>query len=231
MISIIIPTLNEAKNIVLLIERINQILMHKEQFEIVLVDDNSADQTTKIAESLRYSHIRVFCRSTPEGLASAVLFGISKAKGEIIVGMDADFNHPPELLPRLIDSLRQVDLVIASRFVRGGGMENKIRYYLTFLFNWLLKRFFNFPTMDNMSGYYAIKRAKLEELPLRGIYQGYGEYHLRLVWEARKQGLTIAEIPVYYPERKYGQSKSRLGKMFLVYLLTAIKLRYNHQSD
>ncbi len=139
--------------------------------------------------------------------------------------MDADFNHPPELIPKLIDNLKNNDLVIASRFIKGGGMEDRIRYIFTYIFNLFLKYILGFPTMDNMSGFYAIKKEKLNKLPLKEIYQGYGEYHLRLVWYAKKINFKIKEIPVFYQNRKYGKSKSNLIKMFFKYLYLALKLK------
>lgn len=79
--------------------------------------------------------------------------------------------------------------------------------------------------MDNMSGFYAIRQEKLLKLPLKEIYRGYGEYHLRLVYSAKRKGFRIKEIPVFYNKRKYGKSKSNLPKMFFVYLVEALRLR------
>ena len=141
--------------------------------------------------------------------------------------MDADFNHPPELLPKLIKETEKFDFVVASRFIKGGGMEDKIRYFFTFIFNFFLKNFLGFPTMDNMSGFYAIKKEKLNLLPLKKIYYGYGEYHIRLVWYAKNMYFKIKEVPVFYPKRKFGKSKSNLIKMFFRYLLVSFKLKFN----
>ncbi|MFA6532835.1 MAG: hypothetical protein WCT22_02440, partial [Patescibacteria group bacterium] len=107
----------------------------------------------------------------------------------------------------------------------GGGMEDKVRYLFTYIFNLFLKRILGFPTMDNMSGFYAIKKEKLFQLSTSKIYQGYGEYHLRLVYLAKKYGLKIKEIPVFYPKRKYGHSKTNFLKMFFRYLFVAFDLK------
>lgn len=229
MISIIIPTYNEAENIGRLIAKITDQLKNKIDYEIIVVDDNSPDYTaSKVRKFSRLDHkVKLFIRKTERGLATAIGFGISKARGNVVVGMDADFNHPPQLLPRLISSLREADLVVASRFISGGGMQNKWRYFFTYAFNLFLNKVLKFPTMDNMSGFYAIKADKLNSLLLPKVFKGYGEYHLRLVWYAQKSGLKIKEIPVFYPERQYGRSKSNLFKMFWQYLVTAFKLRYN----
>ncbi|GAB4219548.1 MAG: hypothetical protein Fur009_6240 [Candidatus Microgenomates bacterium] len=225
-ISIIIPTYNEKGNLIKLIKEIEKKLK-KFSYEIIVIDDDSQDLTGKIAKKIfnKNKRIKIFIRKKRGGLASAILFGIKKSKGEIIIGMDADFNHPPQLISKLIKNLKNNDLVIASRFINGGGMEEKLRYFFTFLFNLFLKYILGFPTMDNMSGFYAIKKEKLKILSLEKIYQGYGEYHLRLVWYTKKSNFKIKEIPVYYQKRRYGKSKSNLIKMLLKYTIEALKLK------
>lgn len=233
-ISVVIPTFNEKGNIVLLINQIQKtVALYSIPFEIIIVDDNSPDNTAlEVRKKIKNNQlVKLFLRKNERGLASAILFGIKKAKGEIIIGMDADFNHPPQLIPKLINQIKNYDFVVASRFIKGGGMEDKLRYFFTLLFNFFLKYILGFPTMDNMSGFNAIKRKKLFSLPLEKIYQGYGEYHLRLLWYAKKHGLKIKEIPVYYPKRKFGESKSNLFKMFFSYFYTALKLKFKIFSN
>jgi len=132
-VSIVIPTYNERLNICLLIKKIITFL--KKDFEIIVVDDNSPDKTVEEVKKnfKNKKEIKVFFRKKEKGLGAAILFGIKKAKGEIIVGMDADFNHPPELLPKLIKETKNFDFVVASRFIKDGGMEDKIRYFFTFI--------------------------------------------------------------------------------------------------
>ena len=225
--SIIIPTFNEKENIILLIKELEKIL-HNLNYEIIVVDDNSSDGTYK--EIIKHfgndKNVKAILRKNERGLASAILHGIKRSKNSLIIGMDADFNHPPEFIPKMLDAIEEYDLVVASRFIKGGGMEEKKRYPPTFLFNWFLKYFLTFPTMDNMSGFYSIKKDKLLKLPLEKIYKGYGEYHLRLVYLAKVKGLKIKEIPVFYKKRRYGNSKSNLPKMLILYLKEAFTLRF-----
>lgn len=228
MISIIIPTYNEKDNISLLIQAILLTCRKsKLEVEILVIDDNSPDKTGEVVRK-KYNmnpSVKVSIRKQERGLATAILHGIYLAKGEIIIGIDADFNHPPELIPILVAKLNESDFVIGSRFIKGGGMEEWGRYIGTYIFNYFLKMILGFPTMDNMSGFYAIRKETIGKLDLREIYRGYGEYHLRLVWAAKQCGMKIIEIPVYYQRRKYGESKSHLLKMFYSYLLSALKLR------
>lgn len=231
-ISIIIPTYNEKGNIVKLIEQIQSILKNtKFYYEIIIVDDNSSDLTGVIAEKqfIKERNIKVYIRNK-RGLATAIYYGIQKSSGDYILGMDADFNHQPKYIPKILSKINKFDLVVGSRFIKGGGMENKIRYFLTLFFNMFLKHILSFPTTDNMSGFFAIKNNILEKLPLNEIFQGYGEYHLRLVFYAKKHGLKIAEVPVYYTKRKYGKSKSNLIKMFCNYIIVALKLSLSNDK-
>lgn len=227
-ISIIIPTFNERENIIPLVSEIRKICKaNKYNFEVIVIDDNSSDQTA--AELLKKygktRELRVFVRKKERGLATAILFGLKKAKGNIILGMDADFNHPPARIPELIKALRKADLAVASRFIKDGGMEDRFRYVFTFLFNLFLRRILGFPTMDNLSGFYCIKKEKLFSLPLEKIFRGFGEYHLRLVFLANANNFKIKEIPAFYPLRHYGQSKANLKTLFFVYLKEAFLLK------
>lgn len=225
-ISVIIPTYNEKMNIIPLVESIITTLSNGYEYEVIVVDDDSPDKTADVvAKNFKSnSRIKVFKRKGERELATAILFGIKKSKGDIIVGMDADFNHPPDKIPELIEDLKYHDMVIASRFIHGGGMEDRVRYLLTGVFNLFLKYVLGFPTSDNMSGFYAIGKKRLSAFPLKMIYRGYGEYHLRLVYLARSLGLSIGEVPVYYKNRINGESKSNLLKMLFQYLRVSIGL-------
>lgn len=228
MISVIIPTYNERENILPLLERLRGELSKKDvPYEIIVIDDNSPDKTAQLVKNthVHSSNIRVFVRSSARGLSTAILFGIKKSKGDIIVGMDADFNHPPELILQLIEQLDTAHLAVASRFIKGGGMDERGRYLGTYFFNLFLKKILGFPTMDNMSGYYGMKKEDLLKFNLTDVYRGHGEYHIRLLWSAKKLKMKIVEVPVHYKKRKYGKSKSNLFQMLISYTLCALKLR------
>lgn len=225
-ISIIIPTYNERGNILKLIQKIEEHIDVKNfKYEIIIIDDNSPDLTGHLVKKHYENNnkIKIYIRKT-RGLSSAIYHGIKKSSGEIVICMDADFNHHPKYIMSLVNQIHKHSLVIGSRFIKYGGMDNKIRYYFTFLFNIFLKNVLNFPSTDNMSGFFGINKKSLEKLPLDVIFQGYGEYHLRMVFFAKQINLKILEIPIYYEKRTYGKSKSNLIKMFIKYLYTAIKL-------
>ncbi len=231
-VSIIIPTYNESQNIITLIHQIRTIL-HNESYEIIVVDDRSTDGTygmvRKQLKSL--SHIRPFLHKGTRDLGKSILLGIKQARGEIIIGMDADFNHDPRVLPRLIRTIQSCDLVVADRFIKGGGMEDKHTHVRSYLFNLMLRLIFGFPIMDNTSGYYAIAKKDLIKLNLKRIYYGYGEYHMRLVYLAHTNGLHMKTVPVYYRKRFFGVSKSKHMKMFFSYLKTACMLSLQRNAS
>lgn len=233
MISIIIPTYNEKENSIPLISAIgNACTTNKIDYEIIIIDDNSPDGTGQYIQKKFVEDIRVRCliRNTERGLGTAILYGITQARGDIIVGMDADFNHPPDLIPSLIKKLKTNDFVVASRFIQGGGMYDKIRYIGTLIFNIVLRHVLGFPSTDNMSGFYAIWKSKLMEINPESIYSGYGDYHLRLVWYAKQGKFRIAEVPVIYGVRVYGKSKSNLILLFFSYLSCALSLRFKNDK-
>lgn len=226
LISVIVPTYNEAQNIIPLLEKISKSLFPiKKTFEIIVVDDNSPDKTGDIVKKYSESHplISVIIRRSDRGLGKSIGEGIRNAKGNIVVGMDADFNHNPETIPLLINGLEKADLVVASRFIKGGGMDDKKRFLLTLIFNKFCE-IIGFPKTDNTSGFYAVKRRVLDKIGINNIYYGYGDYHLRLVYFVKKLKHSIAQVPSYYKERYSGQSKSKMMEMAIKYTQESLRL-------
>jgi len=124
-ISIIIPTYNEKDSILPLVSRIDNALSGC-KYEIVFVDDNSGDGTAETATALSPQYpVKVIVRKNKKGLASAVVDGIKQASGQILCVMDADLQHPPEVIPKLLREIDSgADMVIASRYARGGSLQN-----------------------------------------------------------------------------------------------------------
>lgn len=236
LITVILPTYNEAQGIQLFLDKVLQYLkvwaIEKrlklaELAEIIVVDDNSPDGTAaKVREfSKTHPQVRLIVRTENPGLGLSILAGVKASLGKIIVGMDADNNHDPAQIQALVTQLATADLVVASRFIGAGGMENQFRFYGTWLFN-LLLRCLGFPIWDNFSGFYAINKLNLLDLGLERIYYGYGDYHLRLVFYAKIYNLKILEIPTKYLPRLSGQSKSNLIKLAVKYFIEALRLQY-----
>jgi dolichol-phosphate mannosyltransferase len=225
--SIILPTYNERDNI---LELIQSIQGHVEpiglEYEIVVVDDNSPDGTAAAVqdEFADDSRIRTLVR-TERGLASAIQHGILNSAGEIIVVMDTDFNHDPKMIPQMVKFLEYYDIIIGSRFVMAGGMEDKTRYYFSFIYNLFIRILFQTQVQDNLSGFFSIYRDKLMEMDLDRIFYGYGDYFIRLLITAWRKKLAMLEVPVFYRLRLHGHSKTQAAKVFWQYTSSVIRLR------
>lgn len=227
-ISVVLPTYNEAGNIVPLIKQILAVcFQHKLVCEVIVVDDNSPDQTAIKVKSTFHNNLRikVIVRTHKRGLAASIAQGIKVANHSIVLVMDTDFNHDPKVIPVLVQKLAQADIVIGSRFVGSGGMENKTRYYLSLIYNLFIRLFLGLPTTDNLSGFFATRKLILKHYLHPVIFSGFGEYFVRLLYHLHREGKTITEIPVYYVLRHHGQRKSQFLKMFTTYSHTVIKLK------
>ncbi len=241
-VSIVLPTYNERDNICDLIDAIQRELAPTGYaFEVVVVDDNSPDGT---AETVRRRYnldgadlgrlpgkgtalVRLFVRTQDKGLAKSIRDGLLLAQGRTLVVMDTDFNHDPAMIPQMVDLLRYYDLVIGSRFVMRGGMEDRLRYHLSQLYNVFIRALLHTQIQDNLSGYFAIRREKLYSLaPLfPAIFYGYGDYFIRLLLAAWRQDWKILEVPVFYILRRHGDSKTGFWSIFQQYTAAVLRLR------
>ncbi|MBU1323259.1 glycosyltransferase [Patescibacteria group bacterium] len=235
-LSFILPTFNEAGNIGKLINAINnqeELSRHKKEF--IVIDDDSPDGTSREVKKLitkRYP-VSLIVRKKTHGLAGAILAGIRKATGDVVVLMDTDFNHRPEDIARLLEPInkKQADLIIGSRYIPGGGMHlteaSRWQYWLSKWGNYFVNRWWlNLPVHESLSGFVAVKRDALDCLDLAKIFYGYGEYCIRLLSYCHRFGFMIKEVPVMYGLRQYGVSKSSLKRMVYYYLKTALELKF-----
>ncbi|OGG19267.1 hypothetical protein A3D78_02665 [Candidatus Gottesmanbacteria bacterium RIFCSPHIGHO2_02_FULL_39_14] len=225
-LSVILPTYNESENIIPLIEAISKNL-REINYEIIICDDNSPDGTgllTKKTYRGQTSCVRTIIRKKDKGLARSILEGIREAKSNLVTVMDTDFNHNPDKLPEMYRLIHESDIIVGSRYVKGGGMENRWRNFLSLIYNRVIRFILKLPTHDNLSGFFMFKKRKLQPLLTADIFRGYGDYFIRLLFEAKKLKLAIREIPVFYPNRFYGSSKSQFMDMFFLYSRTVISL-------
>ena len=225
-LSVILPTFNESENIIPLIEAISKNL-REINYEIIICDDNSPDGTGLLTQKTyrgQTSCVRTIIRKKDKGLARSVLEGIKQARGNLIAVMDTDFNHNPDKLPQMYRLIRKTDIIVGSRYVKGGGMENRWRNLLSLLYNRLIRFILKLPVYDNLSGFFMFKKSKLKPLLRPDIFCGYGDYFIRLLFEAKKRKLLIREIPVFYPNRLHGSSKSRFLGILVQYSRTVMSL-------
>jgi dolichol-phosphate mannosyltransferase len=228
-VSVILPTYNEALNIVALIEQVLACIPAGVEPEIVLVDDNSPDDTYRIVVKRFANDPRVvpFLRTTDRGLASSVRAGIEHSTGDQVVVMDTDFTHDPAEIPRLLHVGQLYDLVSGSRFCAGGRMQDNAHYLASLFYNWMLRALLRTQVQDNLGGFFTITRRALEHLPFDRIFIGYGDYFFRLIYFSQRLGYSIVEIPAEYKIRTAGHSKSSFMRMLFSYSWAAIRLRLN----
>ena len=212
LLSLVIPTYNERQNIVPLIQRTTTVLNKVlDQFEIIVVDDDSPDGTWQAAEEVAKDnpHVRVIRRRSERDLTTAVIAGWKTAKGEFLGVIDGDLQHPPEVLPVLLKSILEsgAEIAIASRNIQGGGVsqwrpQRKViawvaRSVARLVFPRLLRS-----VRDPMSGYFVMKRSVIESAVLKPL-----GYKILLEVLARGEYQTIQEIPYVFEERRMGKSK------------------------
>jgi dolichol-phosphate mannosyltransferase len=214
-VSILVPALNEAENLPLLVPRIAAALNGRTH-EILIIDDNSRDNTRQVCEELARSHsLRLIVREHPQhGLSGAVLEGMRQARGNLLLVMDADLQHPPERIPALLEPLdnEQADFTLGSRYVPGGqtaeawSLARRINSWVaTFM-----ARPFCGSIRDPMSGFFALKRKTFERAQ-RLTPLGY-KIGLELMCKCH---ITRAmEIPIHFDLRQKGQSKLSLKQQF-----------------
>ena len=212
-ISIIIPTYNESENIQQILHSISKNLPRDSQTEAIVVDDESHDGTSRIVENyiksmkkiVGYS-VSLIVRKGEKGLSSAILQGIEKAVGDIIIVMDSDFSHPPYLVPKMVETLQQTkcDVVVASRYIKGGATRewSLKRKLISKVATRIAKTGLGVKTKDPMSGFFAFRRQILERIKFDAI-----GYKMLLEMLVKVRGLTIKEIPYTFIDRRYGLSK------------------------
>jgi dolichol-phosphate mannosyltransferase len=231
-ISVIIPTYCEAHNIPTLVAGIssNLIANHIPDFEVIVVDDNSPDNTRDICQSLsrQYPSFKLIIRINERGLATAIKKGIEAASGDIIITMDADLSHNPALIPQLIKEINdnKTDIAVASRFVNGHQMHSSVhRVWGSKMLNAFIRTILNIPVKDVTGGFHAMKKNILNTLDKDAIFKGYGDYSFALLYKGIQQGSKVKEIGFTYEVRKNGTSKTKFFKSGISYGTRALKLR------
>jgi dolichol-phosphate mannosyltransferase len=210
-ILVIIPTYNESENIERIVERARTAVPAA---HILIADDNSPDGTGKLADSLASAddHVHVMHRLGKEGLGAAYLAGFEWGLGhgyDILVEMDADGSHQPEQLPRLLESLAGADVVLGSRWVRGGSVVNwpKSREILSRGGNLWTRIALGIPLKDATGGYRVFRRETLLGLGLDNVASAGYCFQVDLAWRALKAGFRVVEVPITFVEREHGDSK------------------------
>jgi dolichol-phosphate mannosyltransferase len=223
--SIILPTYNERDNIGPLLSSLIEVF-DGHDFEILVVDDQSPDGTAQVVDELygEDERVRVIVRPANPGLAYSIQEGLSSAVGDILVVMDTDFNHNPKDAVTLFKICQHVDVVVGSRFIFGGGMPNRTRYWLSFWYNMMLWALIGTRVHENLSGFFAIKKSAMDQLDGSKIFWGYGDYFFRLLLWTQRVKLKHVQVPITYGERLSGESKTQFVTIFAKYTSAALKI-------
>ena len=232
LLSVVVPTFNEASNIRELVHRLAHVLGPElgERYEIIIVDDDSPDGTWQLAQELaaEIPCLRVMRRQTERGLSSAIIRGWQAARGQVLGVIDADLQHPPEMTLELYRVMaRGADLALASRHLEGGGVSDwglarRVVSRTAQLIGLLILPGVVGRITDPMSGYFMIRRASIEGIELRPI-----GYKILIEVLARGRFRWIGEVPYVFRERTRGGSKAT-AKIYWEYLRHLLRLRLSN---
>jgi len=234
-LSVVVPTFREAQNIPLLVQGIRSVLEPAGwDYEIIIVDDNSADGTEQACRDLAAAGhpLRLIVRAQERGLSSAVIRGLREARGHLLACMDADLSHPPEALPAMLECLtgQGAEFVIGSRYVSGASTDEHwgLLRYLNSKAATLLARPFT-RARDPMAGFFAMPRAVFERASgLNPI--GY-KIGLELIVKCDVR--RLCEVPIHFSDRRFGQSKLGLREQlnYLRHLKRLADYKYGAFSE
>jgi len=210
-ILVISPTYNERKNIKRLVD---MVLGENPEFHLLIVDDNSPDETGRKVKKLlkKYTNLFLETRSKKSGLGTAYIFGFKWAlenKYDYVIQMDADLSHNPKDLPLMVKKLKDYDLVIGSRYIKGISVVNwpLRRLMLSYGANAYSRVVTGMPIMDGTGGFKAWKSNVLASIDLDSVRsQGYS-FQIEMNFRTWVRGYKIKEIPIIFSDRTIGQSK------------------------
>jgi dolichol-phosphate mannosyltransferase len=214
---VIIPTYDEADNIAVLIK---EVLNSAPGVSALVVDDASPDGTGRIVDDLAAANksVAIIHRPSKLGLGSAYRAGFSRAISEgfeLILTMDADFSHDPKIIPELLAGMTDHDVMIGSRYVRGGGTVNWDfkRRLLSHGANRFAKLILRFNTNDNTSGFRCYHRRVLESVRFDEIQSSGYSFLVEILYRCTRMRFTIGEYPITFVDRRFGKSKLSRGEI------------------
>ena len=213
---IVLPTYNEAENLPLMVEAL--FALDLPELHLLIVDDESPDGTGDLAETLAQQHdgrMSVLHRKEKSGLGPAYIAGFKQALAlgaDYVLQMDADFSHQPRYIPEMIALLEKgADMVLGSRFIRGGSVDESWGVYRKLL-SWWANRLYvptilHIPVYDATGGYRLWRRETLIGIDLDRIHSNGYVFQVEMAYVTVRLGFKVVETPIYFPDRKRGESK------------------------
>jgi len=213
-IMVVMPTYNEAENLVQIVAEL--MTLELDGLEILIVDDDSPDGTGQIAEDLAKQYpdrVHVIHRQHKMGLGTAYVTGFHYALGsgaDYVVQMDADFSHSPSYIPVFLDKIQECDVVIGSRYVADGRIDEQWspwRRFLSWGANAYARVITGLRVQDATGGFRCFRREALAALDLDRIRsEGYA-FQIEVAYACQTKGLRLGEVPIYFEDRSMGLSK------------------------
>lgn len=211
---VVLPTYNEAENLPLMVDAL---LALPTALSILIVDDSSPDGTGQLADSLAQAHpgrIFVLHRKNKEGLGAAYRAGFKRAletDADYIIQMDCDFSHQPQYVPAMVEAAAQADLVLGSRYIKGGGVDESWSFYRKAL-SWFANRIYvrtllGIPVNDATGGFKLWRRQTLIGLDLDRVRSNGYVFQVEMTYIACRLGFSVREVAIYFPDRERGHSK------------------------
>ncbi|MDZ4726995.1 MAG: glycosyltransferase [Leptospira sp.] len=227
MYTLILPTYNEKENLKVYLPKLETLFhLNNIDYEIIIVDDDSPDRTWEWVQEygIKNQNVRVIRRIQEKGLSSAVLTGMASARGKYLGVMDADMQHDESIIPKMLEALKENDLVIGSRRVGDGsyGEMNLFRRILSFGATILAKILLPIPSTDPMSGFFVLKREVFENSKDKLNPLGF---KILLEFLAKNPKIKVMEVGYSFRKREFGETKLS-GIVMQQYLFALIDLRF-----
>ncbi|MGC9219748.1 MAG: polyprenol monophosphomannose synthase [Solirubrobacteraceae bacterium] len=213
---VVIPTYNEAENIEPIVDAVSTEMaaITGSDYRILIVDDNSTDGTRKLANQLAATneHVEILNRPDKQGLGRAYIAGFQQALAngaEMVIQMDADFSHHPGYLKDLVAAAQEADLVLGSRYVRGGAVQNwgLMRRLISRGGSTYARTVLRVPVRDLTGGFKCIHSSVLETINLNSLRADGYVFQIELTYRALQAGFKVREVPIVFADRTAGQSK------------------------
>jgi dolichol-phosphate mannosyltransferase len=236
-VMVVIPTYNEADNLPAMAGEL--LALDVPRLEMLIVDDNSPDGTGEIADNLVKHHpgrVHVLHRPGKGGLGTAYIAGFSYAlehAADLIVQMDADFSHSPNYIPQFLEAIPGYDVVVGSRYVAGGRLDERWswwRYFLSWWANSIYTRLIlGLRTKDATAGFKCWRRSTLEGIGLERVRSNGYVFQVEMAYLTEKLGYRVLEIPIYFEDRRIGRSKMTVPVKIEAALRTW-QIRWRHRN-
>ncbi len=217
-LTIVIPTFNEAENIVRLIPVLFSLSINS--LRLVVVDDGSPDGTGEITEQMAKDypgHLSILHRQEKGGIGSAYITGFRhalQAGAEAVAQMDADFSHPPEKLLELLHVLETSDVAMGSRYIPGGSLDDRWplwRKGLSTFGNFYARSILRLPVRDVTGGFRIWRRETLMGMPLERVRSNGYAFQVEMAYIAYRLGYDFKEVPFHFADRRWGMSKMSIN--------------------